>query len=441
MLSIELIRDDPEYVRRALARRGEDAAAIDEVAELDVPTPGGHPAGRRAAGPAATRPAGRSARAGSARRSSSRSCGVWARRSRPWSRRSPGWRSGYAASSWACPTSPGRTCPTGSPRRTTCRCAPGGSRPSFDFEPRPHWDLGPELGVIDFQTGVKLAGPRSFVLTGRGARLERALINWMLDLHTGEHGYVEMHVPAVVKREMLEGSGNLPKFADNLYHDEEDDAWLIPTAEVPLTNLHRDEVLSADSLPLYYTAYTPCFRREKAAAGRDTRGIKRVRQFDKVEMYKFVEPESSDGELETLLADAEEVCRRLGLPYRVLKLCAGEMGFASAKSYDIEVWAPGCREWLEVSSCSNCTDFQARRAGIRYRGKSGSGTRYVHTLNGSGPGAAPGGHRRAGELPAGRRLRGDSRGAAPLHRLRRDPGALGGAQSRRPGPPFPLRGP
>ena len=182
----------------------------------------------------------------------------------------------------------------------------------------------------------------------------------------------------------MEGSGNLPKFAGNLYHDEEDDLWLIPTAEVPLTNLYRDEVLSAEELPLYYTAYSPCFRREKAAAGRDTRGIKRVHQFDKVEMYKFVEPETSDAELETLLADAEDVCRRLELPYRVLELCAGEIGFASAKSYDIEMWAPGCQEWLEVSSCSNCTDFQARRAGIRYRGKPGAGTIHVHTLNGSG---------------------------------------------------------
>ncbi len=383
MLSIELIRDDREYVRRALARRGEDDAAIGEAAELDIQRRGAiqRGDGLRARRNEASRRIGQSRERPPELIEELRSVGeeikALEQEVADLEERIRGILMGL-------PNIPREDVPDGLTEEDNLPVRSWGEPASFDFEPRPHWDLGPELGVIDFQTGVKLAGPRSFVLTGRGARLERALINWMLDLHTGEHGYVEMHVPAVVKREMLEGSGNLPKFADNLYHDEEDDAWLIPTAEVPLTNLHRDEVLAADALPLYYTAYTPCFRREKAAAGRDTRGIKRVRQFDKVEMYKFVEPESSDGELETLLADAEEVCRRLGLPYRVLKLCAGEMGFASAKSYDIEVWAPGCREWLEVSSCSNCTDFQARRAGIRYRGKSGSGTRYVHTLNGSG---------------------------------------------------------
>ena len=259
-----------------------------------------------------------------------------------------------------------------------------GDIPTFDFEPLPHWDLGEGLGIIDFQRGVKLAGSRFFLLKGQGARLERALINWMLDLHTSEHGYTELFLPAVVKREIMEGSGNLPKFGDNLYRDAEDDLWLVPTAEVPLTSVHKGEVLKADELPLNYTAYTPCFRREKAAAGRDTRGIKRVHQFDKVEMYKLVEPSSSEDELQRMLADAEDVCRRLGLPYRVLQLCAGELGFASAKSYDLEMWAPGCGEWLEVSSCSNCTDFQARRAGLRYRPEEGGRPAFVHTLNGSG---------------------------------------------------------
>ena len=259
-----------------------------------------------------------------------------------------------------------------------------GEIPEFDFEPLPHWDLGERLGIIDFQRGVKLSGSRFFLLKGQGARLERALINWMLDLHTSEHGYTEVLLPAVVKREIMEGSGNLPKFGDNLYRDVEDDLWLVPTAEVPLTSVHKGEVLKAEELPLNYTAYTPCFRREKAAAGRDTRGIKRVHQFDKVEMYKLVEPDSSEDELERMLGDAEDVCRRLGLPYRVLRLCAGELGFASAKSYDLEMWAPGCGEWLEVSSCSNCTDFQARRAGLRYRPEEGSRPAFVHTLNGSG---------------------------------------------------------
>ena len=255
---------------------------------------------------------------------------------------------------------------------------------SFDFTPRPHWELGEQLGIIDFQRGVKLSGSRFFILTGMGAKLERAIINWMLDLHTTEHGYKEIYPPAMVKREIMEGSGNLPKFSSNLYHDEEDDLWLVPTAEVPLTNIHRDEIIPPGTLPLCYTAYTPCFRREKAAAGRDTRGIKRVHQFDKVEMYKFVEPETSEAELEKMLADAEDVCRQLELPYRVLELCAGDMGFAAAKSYDLEMWAPGCEEWLEVSSCSNCTDFQARRANVRYRPEPGARPAYTHTLNASG---------------------------------------------------------
>ena len=191
-------------------------------------------------------------------------------------------------------------------------------------------------------------------------------------------------LPILVRRDIMEGSGNLPKFADNLYHDEEDDLWLVPTAEVPITNLHRDEILDYSVLPLYYVAHTPCFRREKAAAGRDTRGIKRVHQFNKVEMYKFVAPETSDDELDKLLDNAEDVCQRLGLPYRILQLCAGDMSFPSAKSFDIEVWAAGCQEWLEVSSCSNCTDFQARRANVRYRPDSNGRPDFVHTLNGSG---------------------------------------------------------
>ena len=259
-----------------------------------------------------------------------------------------------------------------------------GELPQLDFDPQPHWDLAEQLGIIDFQRGVKLSGSRFYTMNGRGARLERAIISWMLDLHSGEHGYTEMALPILVRREIMEGSGNLPRFADNLYHDAEDDLWLIPTAEVPVTNLHRDEILSADELPLYYVAHTPCFRREKAAAGRDTRGIKRVHQFNKVEMYKFVEPGTSFHELETLLGNAETVCQRLGLPYRILELCAGDISFPSAKSYDIEVWAAGSGEWLEVSSCSNCTDFQARRANVRYRPAAGERPRFVHTLNGSG---------------------------------------------------------
>ena len=259
-----------------------------------------------------------------------------------------------------------------------------GAPTELSFEALPHWELAERLGIIDFQRGAKLSGSRFYTTMGAGARLERALISWMLDLHTGEHGYTELALPAVVRRDVMEGSGNLPKFADNLYHDDEDDLWLIPTAEVPITNLYRDEIIPPGQLPLRYVAQTPCFRRERAAAGRDTRGIKRVHQFNKVEMYQFVEPEESADALERLLGHAEEICRRLGFSWRVLELCTGDMGFAAAKTYDIEVWAAGSQEWLEVSSCSNCTDFQARRANIRYRPEPGARPQLPHTLNGSG---------------------------------------------------------
>jgi len=254
----------------------------------------------------------------------------------------------------------------------------------LSFEPLPHWELGEKLDIIDFQRGVKLAGTRFYVLKGLGAHLQRALISFMLDVHVRENGYKEIYLPSMVKRECMVGSGNLPKFGDNLYHDDEDDFWFIPTAEVPLTNLHRDEILSADRLPLRYVAHTPCFRREKLAAGTDTRGIKRGHQFDKVELYKLTDPDSSDEELEKLVADAEDICRRLDIAHRVVQLCAGDLGFAACKTYDIEMWAPGCAEWLEVSSCSNCGDFQARRSNIRYRPEPGAKPQIVHTLNGSG---------------------------------------------------------
>jgi len=259
-----------------------------------------------------------------------------------------------------------------------------GEPKSFDFEPAPHWKLGESLDIIDFERGVKLSGTRFYVLKGLGARLQRAIISFMLDLHTTEHGYLEVYPPFMVKRECMVGSAQLPKFADNLYHDEEDDFWFVPTAEVPITNLHRDEIIPPGVLPIYYVAYTACFRREKMSAGKDTRGIKRGHQFDKVELYKFTEPSTSDRELEKLVNDAEQVCQKLGLPYQVKQLCTADLGFAASKSYDIEMWAPGCGEWLEISSCSNCGDFQARRADIRYRPSSEAKPQFVHTLNGSG---------------------------------------------------------
>ena len=259
-----------------------------------------------------------------------------------------------------------------------------GEAPHFDFDPLPHWELGENLGIIDFQRGAKIAGSRFFVLKGKGARLQRALIDWMLDTHTGEHGYEELYLPNIATTESAIANSNLPKFADTMYRDDEDDLWLLPTAEMAITNMHRDEILQPDTLPLKYVAHTPCFRREKAAAGRDTRGIKRVHQFEKVEMYRFVEPHESDDALQSLLSEAETICARLGIRYRLLELCAGDIGFQSARTYDIEMWAPGCDEWLEVSSCSTCTDFQARRASIRYRPENGARPRFVHTLNGSG---------------------------------------------------------
>ena len=260
-----------------------------------------------------------------------------------------------------------------------------GELPEFDFEPKPHWDLGPELGIIDFERGVKLAGSRFYVLSGLGARLQRALIYWMVDLHV-KQGYLEKYPPFMVRGEILYGAGQLPKFEDNLYKDHEEDLWMVPTAEVPLTGLHMDEILDEAQLPLRYTAYTACFRREKASAGRDVRGIKRGFQFDKVELYTFCRPEDSPAEHDRMVSDAEETAALLGLPYRVMLQSTGDLGFGSHKTYDIEMWAPGCKEWLEVSSISNVGDFQARRSGLRYRPTDEKNTQFVHTLNGSGLG-------------------------------------------------------
>jgi seryl-tRNA synthetase len=259
-----------------------------------------------------------------------------------------------------------------------------GELPRYDFDPLPHWELGPRLGIIDFDRGVKISGSRFYVLRGMGARLQRAIITWMLDLHTREHGYAEVYPPAMVRGECLVGTAQLPKFADTVYRDIEEDFWWVPTAEVPVTNLYRDEILDGAALPIYHVAYSPCFRREKMSAGRDVRGIKRGHQFDKVELVKFVRPDTSDAELLSLLDNAETVCRRLGLAHRVVQMCTGDLAFAAAMKYDVEVWSPGCAEWLEVSSCSNFRDFQARRANIRYRPAPGAKPELVHTLNGSG---------------------------------------------------------
>ncbi len=260
-----------------------------------------------------------------------------------------------------------------------------GQLPEFDFEPKPHWDLGPALGVIDFERGTKITGSRFYVLSGPGARLQRALIAFMLDLHIRQ-GYTEKYLPFMVKYETVYGAGQLPKFADNLYKDYEEELYFVPTAEVPLTGLHMEEIVDEASLPFLYTAYTPCFRREKMSAGRDVRGIKRGHQFDKVEMYMYARPEESDALHEKMREDAEATCAALGLPYRIKRLCTGDLGIGAAMTYDVEVWAAGCNEWLEVSSVSNDRDFQARRANIKYRPADGGKARFLHTLNGSGLG-------------------------------------------------------
>ena len=386
MLSIELIRKDPDFVRNALVSKGEEDP-IDTILDLDVKrreavTEGDELRARRNE---VSRDIGKA-----------RSSGEQPSEAIVDEMRQVGDRIGVLEDQvrlfgveindilLSLPNIPSSSAPQGAGEEDNLITRTWGTPKQFSFTPAQHWDIGERLGIIDFERGVKLSGSRFYTMSSYGARLERAAASWMLDLHGQNHGYTELMLPIIVKREVMEGSGNLPKFADNLYHDDEDDLWLVPTAEVPITNLHRDEILNPESLPLYYVAQTPCFRREKAAAGRDTRGIKRVHQFNKVEMYKFVTPETSNNELESLLADAEDVCQKLDLPYRIIEICTGDMSFPSAKSYDIEVWAAGCEEWLEVSSCSNCTDFQARRANVRYRPSDGARPEFVHTLNGSG---------------------------------------------------------
>jgi seryl-tRNA synthetase len=255
---------------------------------------------------------------------------------------------------------------------------------SFDFEPKPHWEIGANLGILDFERAAKISGARFTVFRGAGARLCRALIAFMIDLHTSEHGYTEVYPPVLVNTESMTGTGQLPKFAEDMFKCEGTDYYLAPTAEVPVTNLYRDEILSHDDLPIYHVAYTPCFRAEAGSAGRDTRGLIRQHQFDKVELVKFVKPETSYDELEKLVNNAEEVLKRLGLPYRVVMMCTGDVGFTAAKKYDPEVWMPSYGKYVEISSCSNFEDFQARRANIRYRPRPGAKPEYVHTLNGSG---------------------------------------------------------
>ncbi len=395
MLSLPLIREDPEAVRRALARRGAEAP-LDDVLALDTDW-------RRALQEVESLRAERN--------DISKEIGELARLARTaetkQAKHAEHRRSDLVARSTflgerleglegqlreiegrlhqlllEIPNLPADNVPDGPDESANVIVRAEGEPAQATFH-KPHWELGEALDIIDFERGVKLSGSRFFVLKGLGARLGRSLTQWMLDFHL-DRGYTEISPPAMLKEENMWAGGWLPKFAENMYHDAEEDYWFVPTAEVALTNLHRDEILEPETIPLNYVAYTPCFRREKMSAGRDVRGIKRVHQFDKVELYRFVEPEGSEAALEALVEDVEAICRALAIPHRVLQLCTGDLGFNAAKSYDIEMWAPGCGEWLEVSSCSNCTDFQARRANIRFRRQKGVRPEHPHTLNGSG---------------------------------------------------------
>ena len=382
MIDIRLIRENPELVRQGLERRG-DAFVLDEILEIDARYRNllRRTEELRAKHNETSKQLARSKERSPQFIAQMRQLGEQISSLQQQTKET---KASVDCLLLELPNIPHPSVPEGKSESDNVAVRAWGKPKELPFKPLPHWELGEKLGILDFQRGVKLSGTRFYVLKGLGARLQRALISFMLDVHVNEHGYKEIYLPSMVKRECMESSGHLPKFAENLYHDAEDDFWFIPTAEVPLTNLHRGEILSADSLPLSYVAYTPCFRREKMSAGTDTRGIKRGHQFDKVELYKFTDAESSDQELERLVADAESIGRKLAIPYRVTQLCSGELGFAACKTYDIEMWAPGCAEWLEVSSCSNCGDFQARRADIRYRPGVGAKTQFVHTLNGSG---------------------------------------------------------
>ena len=282
------------------------------------------------------------------------------------------------------PNLPDPTTPMGSSEEDNVEVRNWGAPRQFAFAARPHWEIGEELGILDFECGAKIAGARFTLYRGAGARLERALINFMLDLHTGNHGYMEVLPPFMVNRDTMTGTGQLPKFEEDLFKMVDPEYFLIPTAEVPVTNIHRGEILKKSDLPICYTAYTPCFRREAGSYGKDTRGLIRQHQFNKVELVKFTHPSESAAELEKLTADAEKVLQLLELPYRVMALCSGDIGFSAAKTYDIEVWLPGQSCYREISSCSTFGDFQARRAGIRFREEEKSKPEFIHTLNGSG---------------------------------------------------------
>jgi seryl-tRNA synthetase len=386
MLDINLIRDEPELVRKALRARQMDPGPVDQILDLDerrriqIQEVETLKAERNLVSKEIGRmkdKAEREAKIEAMRAVGDRISGL--------DEALRGIEDQLTEILAMIPNIPDAQTPYGKDEHENVVLRTTGQLPEFDFEPKPHWDLGPELGIIDFEQGVKITGSRFYVLSGAGARLQRALIAFMLDLHTRQ-GYIEKYPPFMVKGQTLFAAGQLPKFADNLYKDHEEDLWMVPTAEVPLTGIHMDDIIEETDLPYNYTAYTPCFRREKMSAGRDVRGIKRGHQFDKVEMYMYTRPDGSQTAFQKMVADAEETCKLLGFTYRIVQLCTGDLGFGASITYDIEVWAAGCGEWLEVSSVSNVTDFQARRANVRYRPVDGGRVRHVHTLNGSGLG-------------------------------------------------------
>jgi seryl-tRNA synthetase len=385
MLDIRLIREEPDKVRQALIDRNEDPAVVDRVLELDE---------RRRA--ILVEKEGLQARRNELSKQVPRTKDPDERNSLIEESKGIGPRIAELERETdavetelrdvvlGIPNVPGPNTPVGKSEEENVVVRSWGEPKEFPFEIKDHVDLGLGLGLVDFERAAKISGSRFYVLTGLGARLERALFNFMLDLHTTEHGYTEIFPPVLVNEASMTGTGQLPKFADDMYKLSDGELYLIPTAEVPLTNLHREEILDAHQLPIYYTAYTPCFRREAGASGRDVRGVIRVHQFNKVEMVKFTTPETSYDELESLTANAEEVLQRLNIPYRVVNLCTGDLGFTSAQTYDLEVWLAGQGTYREISSCSNFEDFQARRANIRYRPDPEARPRFVHTLNGSG---------------------------------------------------------
>lgn len=385
MLALDLIRKDTERVRRGLATKGEPPEALDAVLELD---------GKRREilgeleelrrqvnelsrqiGPAPDQ----ETRERLIAESKTASEGVG-----PLEERLASIDNNLKELLLGIPNLPHESAPVGKDAAENVEIRQAGERREFEFEPRSHVEIAVDLGILDVERAAKISGSGFWLHRGLGAKLQRVLIGWMLDLHTSRHGYTEIYAPALVRSDAMVGTGQLPKFATDSYRVERDDLWLTPTAEVPVTNIHREEMLAQEALPIKYAAYTPCFRRESGAAGTETRGLLRVHQFDKVELVKFVEPENSYEEQLKLLADAETVLQELELPYRVIELCTGDLSAAAAKCFDIELWAPGAGRWLEISSVSNFEDYQARRAGIRYRPEGGGRPRFVHTLNGSG---------------------------------------------------------